>query len=110
MFFFSIVLWIGAATVNAKIICQDNASCDEGLICESGFCTSPLDLADISNNPFETGCLRIMAEREGRNIDDFKIRVCNSDDIAIGNTANCLQPEFNYMETRMAPWNWESGT
>jgi len=37
----------------------------------------------------------------------FNIRVCNSDDAAIGNS-NCVEPTFEYAEIRIAPGDWES--
>ena len=95
-------------TVNAQIICKANADCEEGLICMSSVCSSP-EAEDVTliRNPFVTGCLRTMAERDGRNVDEFKMRVCNSDDAVHGN--HCLHPEFDYLETRIASWNWETG-
>ena len=94
-----------SCTVYAKTTCKANTDCNEELVCEGGFCTLG---NNVNRNPFVTGCLRTMAGRYGRNVDEYSMRVCNSDDVP--HSSNCLKPDFDYFETRMAPWNWETGT
>ena len=107
LIYFASLSSFGAFTANAQIICKENADCDEGLICKSNVCSEAEDDVNQIRNPFVTGCLRTMAERDGRNINEFKMRLCNSDDSKHG--SHCLKPEFDYLETRIAPFNWETG-
>ena len=54
-----------------------------------------------------------MSDRVGDGLqgqkDRFRLRVCNSDDDVIGDTENCIEPHREYMETRIAPGDWETG-
>lgn len=105
---------IHVSVIRAGLACNSNSDCQSKLItpgvstCENGECT----------NPFERGCLKIMAEKHGEK--DFrvasvfeKMRICNSDDDVIsGNKEWCRQPDFSdffsYDEVRIVPGNWES--
>ena len=79
-------------------LCTSTADCGVDSECENGRCT----------NPFEMGCLRYMAKRDGNIEREFKVRVCNSDDAAL-NSTNCRLPNFDYVETRISLQNWDMG-
>jgi hypothetical protein len=57
--------------------------------------------AQADTNPFEKGCLHSHGLA--------KIRVCNTDDPAdAAERGVCREPEFDYLEVRLYPMNWES--
>jgi len=79
--------------------CNTTSDCDflfqkKGLVCDSdGLCS----------NPFVGGCLR---QKLGETAVPTK-RACNSHDNNTNNN-DCETSEFDYMEIRIAPGNWES--
>ena len=77
--------------------CMNTADCivsiGPGSECRNGNCS----------NPFEKGCLETKLPGWA------KIRVCNSDDPAdAAEQGLCRMSEFNYVEIRPYPQNWES--
>ena len=113
-----LVLALQYQIATSFVLCNTTQDCKDTLytagvsVCENGICT----------NPFEHGCLTAMHERL-REKKDFtrirdsvfkKIRICNSDDYALGegkeDLTNCRRAElekyFDIGEVRigMSPW------
>lgn len=91
-----LILILHFQVITAINICNVTEDCGVDSECENGKCT----------NPFEMGCLRYMAKRDGNIEKEFRIRACNSDDKAL-NSTNCRVPNFDYVETRISLQNWD---
>lgn len=109
LFVYLLTLYIvGVPVTRAGLQCNSNLDCQSRLItpgvsiCENGECT----------NPFEDGCLKVMAEKYGKK-DDSRFsralemnRICNSDDKNDENNQCRKSPLgdiFTYEEVRIAP-------
>ena len=97
-FTFIILLLCQLSFIRARI-CSSNVDCPISTECEDGKCT----------NAFEMGCLQAMAKRHNDTTRTVKARVCNSDDIKLGEKAKCTKPDFNYTEVRISLQNWDEG-